>query len=404
VGRHVVVIGDGPAAVASAVAARKTDPEADIKLVGQERHEPYEKPPLSKAVLRGTAIPADNLILGEGGLASQRISVVEATCTALDRAEREAMTNEGPVPYDALVIATGSLPLELAVLPMLMPRVHYLRAAADATALRIDLAHCEHLVVVGGGLIGLEVAASATELGIRTTIVEAAGQIMSRVCDAQTADFVTDRHRTRGVDVRLGVSVTRASQEPDGRISLETSAETLLADVVVVGIGAAPSDALAREAGLTTDRGIVVDSHCRTDDPDVYAAGDVTRLGRPDGSVRLENWRHALEQGAVAGENAAGGDAEYDPMPSFWSEQFDMDIQAVGWPDVLAQTRVCRRRSADDLMVLGLANGEVCSAIAINQGRDISVARRLIQRHVQVDAEQLADSEVPLQSFLAGRT
>ena len=259
-----------------------------------EACEPYEKPPLSKAVLLGKAKPEDALIAGPGGLAAHGVAVkLNTRCTAIDRAARQVVTTGGALPYDALVIATGSLMRELPLLPPGMPRVHYLRTEAHARAIKAGLAACKHLVVIGAGLIGLEVAASAAELGIEVTVIEFAPRIMARACDEETGALILAEHQHHGVDFELSTSVTQVTAQLDGTIALETSdGELYVADLVVVGTGVKPDDALAAAAGLDVQDGIVVDAQCRTSDPDIFAAGDVHAL------------RHAAGRGA-AGELAA---------------------------------------------------------------------------------------------------
>ena len=227
---------------------------------------------------------------------------------------------------------------ELPLLPMGMPRVHYLRTEAHARAIKAGLAACKHLVVIGAGLIGLEAAASAAELGIEVTVIEFAPRIMARACDEETGAIILAEHQHHGVDFDLSASVTQVTAQLDGSIALETSdGELYVADLVLVGTGVKPDDALAAAAGLDVQDGIVVDAQCRTSDPNIFAAGDVTRFATPQGAVRLENWRHAQDHGAVAGRNAAGGSDSYNTVPSYWSEQYDLYIQGIGWPDPAAQ-------------------------------------------------------------------
>jgi NADPH-dependent 2,4-dienoyl-CoA reductase/sulfur reductase-like enzyme len=280
-----------------------------------------------------------------------------------------------------------------------MPRVHYLRTEADAHSLKAALNEGGSLLVVGGGLIGLEVAASAAELGVQTTVLEVLPRILARVCDEETAALVHDAHRAHGVDIRVGTAVTDASLV-DGRIVAATSSgERLTADVVVVGTGAKPDDRLAAAAGLTTDDGIVVDAQCRTSDPAICAAGDAVRCPGPHGIVRLENWRHAQEQGAVAGRNAAGGDEKYVSVPSFWSEQYDLYIQGVGWP-IEGAVRVRRPMAGQAALIFDVADGHLAYAMGINAQRDLAAARRLIERRVPVEPSALADPSRALNAML----
>jgi NADPH-dependent 2,4-dienoyl-CoA reductase/sulfur reductase-like enzyme len=403
--RNIVVIGGGPAGVFAAIGARRQDPAAVVTLLTDEACEPYEKPPLSKAVLMGKAAPHDAPIAGPQGLAGHgAVLELNTACSSIDRDAREVATVGGKrFPYDALVIATGSLVREIPFLPPGMPRVYYLRTETQARALAAELRHSQHLVVIGGGLIGLEVAASAAELGLRTTVIEMAPRILARVCDEQTGARIEATHRRRGVDIRLGTALAAAQAAPDGSIALTVgSGETIAADIVVVGTGAKPDDALAAAAGIKTDNGIVVDEFCRTSDPAVYAAGDVVRFPGPHGLVRLEDWRHAQDQGAVAGRNAAGASEPYRSVPSFWSEQYDLYLQGVGWPSVAAQ-RVHRLLPASGTLVFETDGARVTAALGINAQRDIAAARRLIERRIPVEAAALADPARPLAEFLKAK-
>jgi NADPH-dependent 2,4-dienoyl-CoA reductase/sulfur reductase-like enzyme len=399
--RNIVVIGGGPAAVFAALEAKKRDAAADVTLVTDETCEPYEKPPLSKSVLLGKCSPEDAPIAGPGGLARHGIAVKAGSrCTAIDRAAHRAITTGGPLPYDALVIATGSLMRELPMLPQGMPRVHYLRTEAHSRAIRAGLADCKHLVVVGAGLIGLEAAASAAELGVEVTVIEFAPRIMARACDEETGALILAEHQHRGVEFELSTSVVQATTQLNGSVALENSEGDLyVADLVLVGTGVKPDDALAQAAGLTVQDGIVVDAQCRTSDPDIFAAGDCTRFPGPQGPVRLENWRHAQDHGAVAGRNAAGASDTYDAVPSFWSEQYDLYIQGVGWPDVSAQ-RVRRPLPDKSALMLEFKDGVICAALGINVQRDLAAIRRLIERKIPVDPAALADPAQPFNAML----
>ncbi|MCX7312559.1 MAG: FAD-dependent oxidoreductase [Alphaproteobacteria bacterium] len=402
--RHIVVIGGGPAAVFAAIEARKKDPSADVTLVTEETCEPYEKPPLSKAVLLGKAQPGDAPIAGPGGLAAHGVTAKLGTrCTAIDRAAHQILTTGGALPYDALVIATGSLMRELPLLPSGMPRVHYLRTEAHALAIKAGLTSCKHLVVIGAGLIGLEAAASAAELGVEVTVIETAPRIMARACDEKTGALILAEHQHHGVDFDLNVSVTEVTAQLDGSIALETSdGELYVADLVLVGAGVKANDALAAASGLDVQDGIFVDAQCRTSDPAIFAAGDVTRFTTPQGAVRLENWRHAQEHGAVAGRNAAGASDSYKAVPSYWSEQYGLYIQGIGWPDPSAQT-VRRPLPEKSALVLETRDGVVTYALGINAQRDLAAVRRLIERKIPVDADDLADPAKPFNAMLKAK-
>jgi 3-phenylpropionate/trans-cinnamate dioxygenase ferredoxin reductase subunit len=404
--RNIVVVGGGPAGVFAAIEAKRRDPAAAVTLVSEEPCEPYERPPLSKAVLLGKAAAADAPIAGPKGLAGHGVSLAcDTRCIVIDPAAQEIVTASGRrFGYDALVIATGSVVRQIPALPLGAPRVHYLRTEAHARSLAAELKGARHLCVIGGGLIGLEVAASATELGVKVTVIEVLPRILARVCDEDTSARVDEAHRRHGVELRLNTVLTHVQGRPDGLIALKTNThDTLMADLVVVGAGAVPDDRLAAAAGLRTDNGIVVDAQCRTSDSKIFAAGDVVRFPGPHGLVRREDWRHAQDQGAVAGRNAAGATDEYRSVPSFWSEQFDLYIQGVGSRPAEADQQVRRQGAGVSQISFELTGPHVAYALGVNAQRDMAVVRRLIERQIAVDPIALADPTRPLADLLKAK-
>jgi len=405
--RKIVVVGAGPAAVGAALGARQQDPSAEVLMLSDEHCEPYEKPPLSKAVLTGKATPHDAPIAGPQGVASHEVTLrLETRVTGIDRAAREVITGDGTrVAYDALVLATGAVARVLPLLNDDQPGIYYLRTVNDSLALKAHLGECRSILVVGGGLIGLEVAASAAELERMVTVVEIAPRIMARVCDPETSALVHARHTDHGVDIRLSTAIDDVSASNGNGFTVALSdGSTLEVDLIVVGTGARPDDELARAAGLVVEDGIIVDDHCRTSDPAIFAAGDCTRFPGPHGPVRLENWRHAQEQGAVAGRNAAGGEATYNTAPSYWSEQYDLYIQGTGWPIAEPSQRVRRPLAGGASILFELDGSHLTHAVGINAQRDIAMARRLIERRIPVDPEALADPAKPLAAMLKAKT
>ncbi len=405
-GRKIVIVGGGPAGVGAALAAKQQDPAAEVALISDEHCEPYEKPPLSKTVLTGKALPHDAPIAGPRGIAgSGAILKSGVRIKEIDRRAKAVVAESGErIGYDALVLATGSSNRVLPMFPVGQKGIHYLRTQSEALALKAELHGAKSLILIGGGVVGLEIAASAAELGVKVTVIEIAPRILARGCDEETAAIIHERHRARGVDIRTGTAVSAMQARPDGGFAVGTSAgDTIEADLIVVGAGAVPDDALAKAAGLATQDGIVVDDHCRASDPAIYAAGDCTRFPGPHGPVRIENWRHAQEQGAIAGRNAAGGDVAYNVAPSFWSEQFDMYIQGVGWPVPQPTQRVRRAVGPNATLLFELDGAQIAYAIGINAQRDIAMARRLIERRVPIDAGDLADPAKPLAQMLKAK-
>jgi NADPH-dependent 2,4-dienoyl-CoA reductase/sulfur reductase-like enzyme len=400
--RRIVIVGGGPAGVGAALGARQQDAAAEIILIDDENVEPYEKPPLSKAVLTGKAMPQDAPIAGPKGVAGANITLKPARVQSIAPADRVVVTASGErIPYDALVLATGSRNRILPMFPEGTPGIYYLRTAEEATALRAHLRLAKSLILIGGGVVGLEIAASAAELGIKVTVIEIAPRILARVCDEETSAIIHQAHREHGVDIRTDAVCAGLQGLPDGKLAVVTKAnETITADLIVVGAGAVPDEALAKGAGLAVQDGILVDDRGRTSDPAIFAAGDCTRFVGPNGPVRLENWRHAQEHGAAVGRNAAGGDAAYNPVPSYWSEQYDLYIQGMGWPIAAPRARARRKISDKATVAFELDGTTIAYAIGINAQRDIATIRRLIERRIAVDAAELADPSKQLNAML----
>jgi 3-phenylpropionate/trans-cinnamate dioxygenase ferredoxin reductase component len=403
--RKIVVVGCGPAAVGAAMAARNQDKSAEVLMLSDEHCEPYEKPPLSKAVLTGKAMPHDAPIAGPAGIAGKGITLKhDARVKEIDRAGKAVTTEAGErIFYDALILATGSINR---VLPLFPPGlgIHYLRTIDEALALKADLARSKSALVIGGGVVGLEIASSAAELGIKTTVMEIAPRILARVCDEETSAIIHERHRRAGVDIRLGTAATALRRLPSAGFEIDTNTGiAILADCIVVGVGIVPEDQLAKAAGLVVQDGILVDDHCRTSDPAIFAAGDCTRFPGPHGPIRLENWRHGQQQGSVAGRNAAGGDMASTMLPSYWSEQYDMYIQGMGWPIANPSRRVRRKLGDNATLLFELDGDRIAYVLGINAQREMGPARRLIEQRVPVDVNELADPAKPLNAMLKAK-
>jgi 3-phenylpropionate/trans-cinnamate dioxygenase ferredoxin reductase component len=403
--RKIVVVGCGPAAVGAAMAARNQDKSAEVLMLSDEHCEPYEKPPLSKAVLTGKAMPHDAPIAGPAGIAGKGITLKHnARVKEIDCAGKAVTTEAGErISYDALILATGSINRVLPLFPP-GPGIHYLRTIDEALALKADLARSKSALVIGGGVVGLEIASSAAELGIKTTVMEIAPRILARVCDEETSAIIHERHRRAGVDIRLGTAATALRRLPSDGFEIDTNTGiAILAECIVVGVGIVPEDQLAKAAGLVVQDGILVDDHCRTSDPAIFAAGDCTRFPGPQGPIRLENWRHGQQQGSVAGRNAAGGDMAYTMLPSYWSEQYDMYIQGMGWPIANPSRRVRRKLGDNATLLFELDGPAIAYVLGINAQREMGPARRLIEQRVPVDPAELADPTKPLNAMLKAK-
>jgi NADPH-dependent 2,4-dienoyl-CoA reductase/sulfur reductase-like enzyme len=334
---------------------------------------------------------------GHGSLHEVQV-LLSTRCLAIDRLRKHVITNNGELSYDKLIIATGARPRPS---PDFMEGVptFSLRTDADARALRSRLSACNQIAVLGAGLIGLEVAASAAELGIKVHVIESSMRVMGRSCDEVTSLRIMSEHRRRGVEFHLGSELRRSTILPGGKLALNTAAgDQIDADLIVSGIGVEPNDYLAEEAGLEVDDGIIVDQKCRTSDEHIFAAGDVTRIRSSSGTIRFENWRHAQDQGAIAGRNAAGSNEDYVPFLSYWSEQYDMYIQGIG--DIGHEARVERPMTGNSSLAIFGREGSVVGAVGINAQKDVSALRRIIERKITLSATDLMDPTKPFAALM----
>jgi 3-phenylpropionate/trans-cinnamate dioxygenase ferredoxin reductase subunit len=386
----------------AAFALREEGWDGRIVLVGTEP--PYERPPLSKT--GEYKLICGGAVLSEAGITF--LAGVEVT--RLDTAGHAVELADGRrLPYRSLLLATGARARRL---PFGGAQVHVLRSHADSAALRAELAPGRRVAVIGGGFIGLELAASAAALGCRVTVVELGPRLMGRGVPARVAAVMAGRHVQAEVDIRCGTGVTGLAQGASGVTITLAEGTAIEADVVVAGVGAVPETSLAWAAGIETADGVVVDARFATSAPDVFAAGDCCRYPHPlyDGQLlRLESWRAAQEHGAAAARAMLGGSRlhgvePYAGVPWFWSDQHDYTLQVAGL--VSAASREVVRVRPDGVEVwFGLSDGgRLVAAAAAGPGnsvaRDIRLAEMLIARRATPDPAELADPGVALKSVL----
>jgi len=378
-----LVIGAGLAGHRAALELRNLSAEASITLLGAEAGMPYDRPPLSKAFLSGAASARDILLKDaerhdELGIAYRPSTVV----VEIDRAQQIVRTGSGEtLQYDALLIATGSRPRRLPA-PLDAPGLHYIRTLADAERLAPVLASGGEIVVIGGGFIGLEVAATARQLGCEVTVVEAQPRLLARGMPAFVGERILDMHRDSGVRVLLGSRIEAIAHGPDGTFEVRLGDRVLSAAAVVVGIGIVPNTELAEQAGLEIADGIVVDRSCCTCDPRIFAAGEVT--AHPSGASgerrRIESWRAASDQPLVAARSMLGIEAQYSDFPWLWSDQYDANLQTIGLPDGGARY-ILKDGDAGKWTLIALDQGGAArGAVAFNNGRDISMVRKYLRQ------------------------
>ena len=399
-----VIAGAGHAARRAAETLRLKAPESRILMIGEEAELPYDRPVLSKDALLGVEGEQRAFIRDANWYAQERIEMrLGVRVTAIDREQQCVLLNDGArVGYQRLLIATGSRvrrfggPVDEGV------KLHYVRTIADARALREVLAPDARVAVLGGGFIGLEVAASAISRGCAVTVIEPASRLLQRSMPAEVGAFMLGLHRRHGVDMQLDTTPLAIHKTPTGA-TVKTDRGEVHADVVVIGIGVVPNVELAASAGLLVDNGIVVDQHCRTADPLIFAAGEVTShfnalLGR---HVRVESWQVAENQPAVAAANMLGGEEPYAEMPWLWSDQYDCNLQTLGV--FAAHQSVFSRGDPEGgsfcMLALG-ADDRLEAAVTVNCGREVAVCRRLMAAGKVLDHARLADPDTPLKALL----
>ena len=397
----MVIVGAGECGTRAALALRQAGYGGPVTLVGAEPHAPYERPPLSKeAILAG--VPAAKAIGGSERLVELGIDF-RPSCRAItiDRAGRCLLLDDGELAYERLLLATGARPRPL---PGADGRhVAMLRTLDDAARIRAALGPGRRLVVIGGGFIGLELAASARRLGSEVAVIEALPRLLGRCVPAEIAEVLHERHLAEGAAFRLEARIAGI----DGSGVTLADGRHIAADLVVAGIGAVPETRLAEAAGLAVDNGIAVDATLATSDPAIFAAGDCCSFPHPlyDGRrTRLESWRSAQEQGTLAARNMLGAALPVSAVPWFWSDQYDLTLQIAGLAEGAA---VAVRRPLKDgafLLFHLAADGRLLAASGIGPGnavaRDIRLGEMLIARRARPDPAVLGDPSSSLKRLL----
>jgi 3-phenylpropionate/trans-cinnamate dioxygenase ferredoxin reductase component len=393
----IVIVGGGQAGGWAAKTLREKAPKRRIVMIADELHPPHERPPLSKEVLTGVAQSDSTYLFKTGQLEALDIDLrLGIRVRAIDRTERALTLSDGSrLAYTRLLLCCGGSARRLAVAGSDLPQVHTLRSIEDAHRIRDAIRGARRLAIIGGGWLGLEVAAAARRSGVDTIIVEATPRLCQRSVPENISDFLTALHTQNGAQVILGRAVQRFTGQSGGvvRVELQMS-DAIEADAVVVAVGLVPNDALARDAGLKTDGGIVVDDACLTSDPDIFAAGDVAVspnrwLGRP---VRLESWQNAQDQGIAASRSALGESVSYDPLPRFWSEQYGINIQIVGFTETADRSVLDGAMQAGRFVIHYFKGNRMVAAIGANSPRELRTAQRQIERDAVI-ANHLPDAK-----------
>ena len=395
-----VIVGGGLAAAKAAEGLRHGGFDGRVVLVGEEHHPPHERPPLSKGYLLGTEALENAVVHPREWYVEQDVDLrLGEPARSLDVDAHTAAVGQEQIGFDRLLIATGATARRLPVVKNAKAPVTYLRTIEDSQRIRAALQPGRRSVVIGGGWIGLEVAAAARNAGCEVVVVEALEAPLVRVLGPEVARVFADLHRSHGVDLRTNTSVTSVGADAGRAVVQLGDGVTLAADLVVVGVGATPSTALADAAGLKVDNGIVVDESLRTSHPDVFAAGDVAnayhpRLGR---HLRVEHWDNAIAQGLAAARNMLGANEPYQRLPYFFTDQYDVGMEYVGSVGPAGYDEAVLRGDVEGrtFTAFWLKDGAVLAGMHVNDWDAIEPIRQIVAAG-GVDLARLRDPGVPL--------
>jgi NADPH-dependent 2,4-dienoyl-CoA reductase/sulfur reductase-like enzyme len=400
-----LIVGASLAGAKAAETLRSEGFGGRVILIGAETERPYERPPLSKGYLLGKDEKSVIYVHEEGWYAEHDVDLrLGVTVTSVDPAGRTVTTTDGEtVGYDRLLLATGASPRRLKIPGAGREGVLYLRTVGDSERLAAAFAGGGRVVTIGAGWIGLETTAAAREAGCEVTVIEPEPTALYRALGSELGEMFADLHREHGVRFRFGESVSELrGPGADGRVSevITSSGAAVPADIVVAGIGAVPNTGLAAEAGLEVDNGVVADAALRTTGPGIYAAGDVASsyhplLGR---RVRVEHWANALNSGPAAAKSMLGQDVAYDPVPYFYSDQYDLGMEAAGLPEPGSYDQVLYRgdRPGREFIAFWLAGGAVVAGMNVNVWDVSDDIQALIRSGKQVDPARLTDPDIPV--------
>lgn len=400
---RTVIIGAGQAGAWVARSLRAASPVTQITLLGQETHAPYERPPLSKGVLAGRE-SAPPCLLSPEQLAELQIDFQSGTTvTAIDRVTGQVECANGQrIGYDKLVIATGGRARQPRMPGAELPGVHTLRSWSDCQTILAALQSGRSLLVLGGGWIGLEVAATARRMGLNVTLVEDGERLCARSVPIDISLYLMALHEQEGVEILLNTSVGAIRRHPDGRLIVDLGQGERVADLIVAGIGLEPNIELAVHCGLEINNGIVVNSQGQTSDSNIYAVGDVANqpcvwIGAPlESRLRLESWANAQNQAIAVGRVLADESVHYDEIPWFWSDQYDMNLQVLGLPDSEGVHTLRGSKANGRFCVFQTVAGKLRSVIAVNMARELKVAKRWMVNGSCPSATDLANMDIRL--------
>lgn len=401
--KRAVIIGASHAAAQLSVSLRQEGWEGEIVMIGDEPHLPYHRPPLSKTFLSGDKCIQDLLIRPLEFYEKQEIQFLYGHVVSIDRERKILDLRDGSrVSYDKLAICTGARVRKLDIKGSHLEGIYYVRNVADIEAIRQRIQSVKHVVIIGGGYIGLEIAASLRKQGILVSLLEASPRILQRVTAPKLSDFYERIHQEHGLSIYKNMTIKNIIGTTRVEGILCNDGTTLPADMVIVGIGVHPNLELAQSAGIEVDNGIIVDQTCLTNDPDIVSAGDCTTYFSPQyqRQIRLESVPNANEQAKVAAATLCGKFKPYDALPWFWSDQYDIKLQIAGLNHDYDQLVIRGDIQSNSFTAFYFKNRQLLAVDCINRPLEFMISKKLINGNIQIDPDQCSNESIDLKQLI----
>ena len=400
----LIIVGAGQSAAQCVLTLKRNDFDGPITVIGEEKHLPYQRPPLSKDYLVGE-VSLNRVYVKTQDFYDQNNVIIRTSnkVQSIDRKEKAVLLVNGEtLSYQNLVLATGSRVRKLEVEGSHLKNIYYLRTIDDSNNLKDCFEKGKKIVIVGAGYIGLEVAAAAAKKGLKVTVIEMANRVMNRTVDPIISEYFDALHRQHGVEIILNSALKRF----EGKSSIEkvycTDGTILEADGVVVGTGILPNQEIAESAGLKCNNGILVNEFCKTEDPSIFACGDCTNHPNfhVEKNIRLESVHNALEQAKTVVSSLLGKPKKYNQVPWFWSDQFDHKLQIVGLSGDHDETVVRGSIEEGTFMLFYLKEGELIATDSVNNPKDFLISKKLVANKLKISSDVLCDQSADLKNLL----
>ena len=402
--KNLVIVGGGQSAAQCVLTLKRNDFKNKITLISEEKHIPYQRPPLSKEYLSDEVALERVYMKSKEFYDQNNVEIISSTkVIAIDRNKKSlTLSNTENLQYENLVLATGSRVRKLEVEGSHLSNINYLRTIEEADQLKKYFKLGKKLVVIGAGYIGLEVAAAAIKKGLGVTVIEMADRVMNRAVDPIISKYFDSLHRSKGAEIILNAALERFEGRKEVEKVICSNGKILEADGVVVGVGIIPNQEIAKSAGLNCNNGIVVDEFGRTEDPFIFACGDCTNHPNPslNKNLRLESVHNALEQAKTVAFSLIGKPEKYDQIPWFWSDQYEEKLQIVGLSGDHDEIVIRGSMAERNFMLFFLKKGELIAINSVNNPKEFLISKKLVANKLKISSDVLCDQSTDLKNLL----